>query len=209
MVDINGNWNWRRFSSILPQGVLDRVLLVLFMVCLIHVGRSFSWSPVGCNGNIIAALLWTLIMLSRVIFLSCSVRLTREYVAEFNKSHVAVSRTSEETSHWRNPPLVRIKANSDDAVRGFRQVQLETDNLDVARILQGSSDALVGCSLVDAILMILARQWTVFVRHITRDQNLVADRVVALCWDPSIGSRDFDLVPDALNDLVRKEVEAG
>ncbi|KAK8517270.1 hypothetical protein V6N12_032466 [Hibiscus sabdariffa] len=132
MVDINGNWNWRRFSSILPQGVLDRLVAI--------------------------------------------------------KPHYAVFGQD---------------------LPGFRQVQLETDNLDVARILQGSSDALVGCSLVDAILMILARQWTVFVRHITRDQNLVADRVVALCWDPSIGSRDFDLVPDALNDLVRKEVEAG
>ncbi|KAK8565474.1 hypothetical protein V6N12_059036 [Hibiscus sabdariffa] len=41
---------------------------------------------------------------------------------------------------------------------GFRQVQMETDNLEVARILQGSSDALVSCSLMDVIFMILARQ---------------------------------------------------
>ncbi|KAK9028524.1 hypothetical protein V6N11_025680 [Hibiscus sabdariffa] len=92
---------------------------------------------------------------------------------------------------------------------GFRQIQMETYNLDVARILQGSFDALVGCSLVDVILMILARQWIVSIWHITRDQNLVADRVVALCRDPSIGSRVFDLVPDAFNDLVRKEAEVG
>ncbi|KAK8992292.1 hypothetical protein V6N11_048379 [Hibiscus sabdariffa] len=85
---------------------------------------------------------------------------------------------------------------------------METDNLDVVRILQDSSDALDGCSLVDAILMILARQWTVSIRHITRDQSLIADRVVALCQDPYIGYRVFDLVPDALNDLVRIEAEA-
>ncbi|KAK8517020.1 hypothetical protein V6N12_032220 [Hibiscus sabdariffa] len=60
---------------------------------------------------------------------------------------------------------------------GLRQVQMKTDNLEVVRILQGSSDALDGCSLVDAILMILARQWIVSNTHITRDQNLVADRL--------------------------------
>ncbi|KAK8993299.1 hypothetical protein V6N11_033400 [Hibiscus sabdariffa] len=57
---------------------------------------------------------------------------------------------------------------------GFRHVQMETNNLDVA--------------------------W---------DQNLVADRVVTLCQYPSIGSKVFDLVPGALNDLVREEAEAG
>ncbi|KAK8474677.1 hypothetical protein V6N11_034727 [Hibiscus sabdariffa] len=179
MVDSNENWNRSRFSSILPQGVLDR-------------------------GD----------------FLSCRVRLTREYMAEFNKPHVTVSQTSEVTSRWRKPPLGWIKANSDgvhgidslasargvicdDQGRwvygyarslgrcsvfmvelwaahdillvawdlGFHQVQMETDNLDVAQILQGSSDALVACSLVDVILMILAQQWTVSIRHITMDQT--------------------------------------
>ncbi|KAK9019279.1 hypothetical protein V6N11_053805 [Hibiscus sabdariffa] len=141
-------------------------------------------------------------------FLSCCVRLTREYVAEFNKPHVTVSQTSEVTSRWQKLSLGWIKANSDGVVRGidilasagsvirddqgrwvygyarrlgrcsvlmaelwaahdillaawdlgFHQVQMETDNLDVARILQGSSDALAACSLVDVILMILARQ---------------------------------------------------
>ncbi|KAK9003017.1 hypothetical protein V6N11_060590 [Hibiscus sabdariffa] len=93
-------------------------------------------------------------------------------------------------------------------------VLFETDNAEVALILQGHSDALGGCTLVDSILLFLARSWSMCSCHIPRTQNLVADRVVvdrvvALCRGSSIVSMMFDSVPVALVELVRKEAAAG
>ncbi|KAK8624105.1 hypothetical protein V6N13_065460 [Hibiscus sabdariffa] len=79
---------------------------------------------------------------------------------------------------------------------------------------RGHSDALGGCTLVDSILLFLARSWSMCSCHIPRTQNLVADRVVvdrvvALCRGSSIVSMMFDSVPVALVELVRKEAAAG
>ncbi|KAK8524956.1 hypothetical protein V6N12_029807 [Hibiscus sabdariffa] len=88
---------------------------------------------------------------------------------------------------------------------GFRRVQFEMDNLEVAWILEGQSDALVGCSLVETIHLLLTRSWSVSICHIFRMQNMVADRVVALCRDSLSGPMVFDSVPSVLPELVRKE----
>ncbi|KAK8561964.1 hypothetical protein V6N12_049019 [Hibiscus sabdariffa] len=87
----------------------------------------------------------------------------------------------------------------------FRQVQFETDSLEVAQILQGRSDALAGCYLLDAIRLLLTPSWSVSICHISRMHNLVADTVVALCRDSLFGSMVFDSVPAALAELVHKE----
>ncbi|KAK8984554.1 hypothetical protein V6N11_047775 [Hibiscus sabdariffa] len=71
--------------------------------------------------------------------------------------------------------------------------------------LVGRSDALGGCSLVDSILLLLARSWSMCISHILRYQNLVADRVVALCRGSFIVSMTFASVPVALAELVCKE----
>ncbi|KAK8498337.1 hypothetical protein V6N11_000286 [Hibiscus sabdariffa] len=192
-------------------------------------------------------------------FLHCCERLAREYVAEFHKSHLSVSRTNRAYSHWTKTLVGWIKANYDGVVRssdswaatggvirdayggwiygcahsigrcsmlmaqlcaahdillaawdmGFRQVQLETDNSEVDLILQGHFVALGGCSLLDSILLLLACPWSVCIFHIPRSQNLVADRVVALCRGSSFVSMIFDLVPVELAKLVCKEATAG
>ncbi|KAK9035403.1 hypothetical protein V6N11_077445 [Hibiscus sabdariffa] len=77
----------------------------------------------------------------------------------------------------------------------FRQVLFETDNSEVSLILQGRSVALGGCSLVDYILLLLARPWSICICHILHSQNLVADRVVANCRGSSFVSMTFDSVP--------------
>ncbi|KAK8633689.1 hypothetical protein V6N13_014528 [Hibiscus sabdariffa] len=92
---------------------------------------------------------------------------------------------------------------------GFRQVLFETDNAEVALIFQGHYDALGGCTLVDSILLLLARSWSVCICHIPRTQNLVADRVVALCRGSPIVSMTFDSVPIVLAELVHKEAVVG
>ncbi|KAK8658441.1 hypothetical protein V6N13_036647 [Hibiscus sabdariffa] len=63
-------------------------------------------------------------------------------------------------------------------------------------------------TLVDFILLLLDRPWLVHIRHIPRSQNLVADKVVALCRGFSFESMIFDLVPVELAELVRQEVAA-
>ncbi|KAK8993833.1 hypothetical protein V6N11_008048 [Hibiscus sabdariffa] len=148
-------------------------------------------------------------------FLLCCERLAREYVAEFHKPNMAVSRTTRVISHWTKPPVGWVKANSDAVVRSSDSlaaaggVLLETNNAEVALILQGRSDAIVGCFLVDSIFLLLAHSWSVCICHIPRTQNVIADRVVALCCGSSVVSMTFDSVPVALTELVHKEVAAG
>ncbi|KAK8542577.1 hypothetical protein V6N12_015170 [Hibiscus sabdariffa] len=88
---------------------------------------------------------------------------------------------------------------------GFCRIQFKTDNLEVVRILQGWSDALAGCSSVDTIRLFLTCSWSVNICHISRMQNMIDDRVVALCRDSLSGSKVFDSVPATLAELVRKE----
>ncbi|KAL4379564.1 hypothetical protein GQ457_02G022340 [Hibiscus cannabinus] len=53
----------------------------------------------------------------RCDFLLCCERLAREFVAEFHRSHLSVSRTSRAIYHWAKPLISWIKANSDGVVR--------------------------------------------------------------------------------------------
>ncbi|KAL4384089.1 hypothetical protein GQ457_15G019500 [Hibiscus cannabinus] len=185
-------------------------------------------------------------------FLLFCERLAREYVAEFHKSHLSVSRTNRAYSHWTKTLVGWIKASSDSWVAtggvirdayggwisgcarsigrcsvlmaqlwashdillaawdmGFRQVQLETDNSEVDLIVQGHFVALGGCSLLDSILLLLACPCSVCIFHIPRSQNLVADRVVALCHGSSFVSMIFNLVHVELAELVYKEATVG
>ncbi|KAK8604426.1 hypothetical protein V6N13_099368 [Hibiscus sabdariffa] len=50
---------------------------------------------------------------------------------------------------------------------------------------------------------------SVIVAWRNRTQNVIADRVVALCCGSSVVSMTFDSVPVALTELVHKEVAAG
>ncbi|KAK8705331.1 hypothetical protein V6N13_048935 [Hibiscus sabdariffa] len=54
-----------------------------------------------------------------------------------------------------------------------------------------------------------AMPFEVCICHIPRTQNVVVDRVVALCRGSSVVSMTFDSVSVALAELVRKEAVAG
>ncbi|GMI86798.1 hypothetical protein HRI_002349100 [Hibiscus trionum] len=58
---------------------------------------------------------------------------------------------------------------------GFKKVVLESDNLEVTRILSNESMALRGDVVVDLIFGLLCRDWEVRVQHIGREGNMVAD----------------------------------
>ncbi|KAK9021462.1 hypothetical protein V6N11_011449 [Hibiscus sabdariffa] len=64
-----------------------------------------------------------------------------------------------------------------------RRVELETDNKEVERILKHDSESLGASALVMAIHEWLRKDWVVFVRHVPRECNGVADSLAALGRD--------------------------
>ncbi|KAK9019229.1 hypothetical protein V6N11_053755 [Hibiscus sabdariffa] len=92
---------------------------------------------------------------------------------------------------------------------GFTCVQLETDNKVVANILLNQFDALEGCSLVAIIVELLTRNWTIHVRHICLENNMVVDRAGALCRGGPMGIIEMTQVSRLLFDLVQKEANEG
>ncbi|KAK8549059.1 hypothetical protein V6N12_061957 [Hibiscus sabdariffa] len=63
---------------------------------------------------------------------------------------------------------------------GYRKIELETDNLEVVKIITRSSNILANTLLVDDILKLISRPWNVNIRHIHRCKNVVADKLTAL-----------------------------
>ncbi|KAL4333427.1 hypothetical protein GQ457_07G010550 [Hibiscus cannabinus] len=62
----------------------------------------------------------------------------------------------------------------------FRHVIVETDCLEIIRILKRSSRALMGNNLVESILLWTRKEWQLVVQHVPRHQNSIADRFAAL-----------------------------
>ncbi|KAL4281461.1 hypothetical protein GQ457_03G025620 [Hibiscus cannabinus] len=85
---------------------------------------------------------------------------------------------------------------------GFCRVELETDCVDVERILKGCSVALPCNSLVDVIRELLACVWVVVIRRIPRKMHKVVDALAASIRDEKIGVRLFDSPPDFINSLI-------
>ncbi|KAL4319829.1 hypothetical protein GQ457_18G007350 [Hibiscus cannabinus] len=97
---------------------------------------------------------------------------------------------------WQAPQEGWIKINIDATVagklwaihdalqrawdRGLRKINLESDCLDVVRILNGKSTSLLGNGLVATIFKLLRYDWTVSISHINRACNGVADRLATL-----------------------------
>ncbi|KAK8527140.1 hypothetical protein V6N12_054365 [Hibiscus sabdariffa] len=69
---------------------------------------------------------------------------------------------------------------------GVRNVELETDSLDAYKIISRSSSTLANTLLVDDLLELINRSWNVQLRHVSRVQNVVADKLAALSRDKEI-----------------------
>ncbi|KAL4378618.1 hypothetical protein GQ457_02G035470 [Hibiscus cannabinus] len=61
--------------------------------------------------------------------------------------------------------------------RGFRKVLIETDCLEVIRILQRSSPSLSSTGLVASIMYLTALTWELVIRHVPRSGNTLADKL--------------------------------
>ncbi|KAK8521835.1 hypothetical protein V6N12_066417 [Hibiscus sabdariffa] len=83
----------------------------------------------------------------------------------------------------------------------FWCVELETDNMEVVEILNGTSAALPGNSLVDDLRELLARDWNVVFWHISREQNKVADALAALGCNGPIGVALYEHPPASINKI--------
>ncbi|KAK8593407.1 hypothetical protein V6N12_045489 [Hibiscus sabdariffa] len=63
---------------------------------------------------------------------------------------------------------------------GISRLELETNNMEVERILNGTTEALRGNVVVDEVCELLARNWMVKITCIRRDMNKVADILASL-----------------------------
>ncbi|KAK9024440.1 hypothetical protein V6N11_004602 [Hibiscus sabdariffa] len=92
---------------------------------------------------------------------------------------------------------------------GFRCVEMETDNKEVAVIILRSSSRLnnSASSLVLSIHELLQWDWDVKLLHISRDRNVVADRMAALGHSLTRDGLMF-VVPPATVALMVEEEQA-
>ncbi|KAL4369220.1 hypothetical protein GQ457_05G009730 [Hibiscus cannabinus] len=89
---------------------------------------------------------------------------------------------------------------------GFRMVELETDCLEVERILLGKSKVLPGNAIVADIREMFDRNWVVKISRVSRNSNKVADALAISIRDDPVGVRFFDLVPLFVSKLVYEDV---
>ncbi|KAK8511590.1 hypothetical protein V6N12_038192 [Hibiscus sabdariffa] len=85
-------------------------------------------------------------------------------------------------------------------------VELETDCLEVERILLRKSKALPENSIVEDIQEMLARSWVVRVSRVSRNSNKVADALATSIRDDPVGVRFFDLAPLFVSKLVYEDI---
>ncbi|KAL4291469.1 hypothetical protein GQ457_14G003410 [Hibiscus cannabinus] len=91
---------------------------------------------------------------------------------------------------------------------GFRFVELESDCLEAVRVICSRSDVLSTSALVGAIVRLIGREWTVEVRHITRDSNGVADKLAKRGRELGMDSTIFVAAPAVVAGLVEAEKRA-
>ncbi|KAK8997227.1 hypothetical protein V6N11_020711 [Hibiscus sabdariffa] len=70
---------------------------------------------------------------------------------------------------------------------GLRNVKLETDNIESYRIVSGCTSAFVTTLLIEDLLELMNRRWSVQLRHISRVQNVVVDKLAALSRAKDMG----------------------
>ncbi|XP_039051479.1 uncharacterized protein LOC120192830 [Hibiscus syriacus] len=89
---------------------------------------------------------------------------------------------------------------------GYRQVELETNNLEVSKIWYQLSDALAGNGFVCAVNELRNREWVVELRHIHRTQNAVADALAGWSRGSSPGVLEFGHPPSELEMLLQEDL---
>ncbi|KAL4290899.1 hypothetical protein GQ457_14G017950 [Hibiscus cannabinus] len=90
---------------------------------------------------------------------------------------------------------------------GFRRVVIDSDCLEVIKILKQSYHALIGNNLVESILHLTQREWQVVFRHVSRYQNAISDRLAVVGRSSSRCGLLLPFPPDDLSAQVEEEKE--
>ncbi|KAK8984899.1 hypothetical protein V6N11_064445 [Hibiscus sabdariffa] len=93
--------------------------------------------------------------------------------------------------------------------RGFRKVLIETDCLEVIRILQRTSPSLSNTGLVASIMRLTEHNWELVIRHVPRSGNALADRLSKWGHLYSPESVMLDYPPSFLYALVNTDKGSG
>ncbi|KAL4302846.1 hypothetical protein GQ457_10G013130 [Hibiscus cannabinus] len=134
-------------------------------------------------------------------------------IEEFNQilCHNKVSRVRPTRSEvfWNGPVQEWVKAVYDGLshawAAGFRRVEVETDNKEVACIVNRSSTLLTNSTLVHAIWSLLNQDWPVQVWHVSREVNEAADKLVVMGRGQSREWRVFNVPLGTVTTLLDEE----
>ncbi|XP_039049176.1 uncharacterized protein LOC120190114 [Hibiscus syriacus] len=89
---------------------------------------------------------------------------------------------------------------------GFRRVEVETDNVEVSCIFNGSSDALEGNALVHDLKDLRNRNWITRMTFVRRVQNGVADRLARMSRRVALGLQEFMVASVEVEALLQKDL---
>ncbi|GMI72547.1 hypothetical protein like AT5G42905 [Hibiscus trionum] len=90
--------------------------------------------------------------------------------------------------------------------RGFRSVDLKTDNKTMATILNMESSILSDNALVQRLRKLVLQQWDLSVRFIYREANMVADKLASLAQNRQGGCLVFDTPPPEVTQLITDDI---
>ncbi|KAK8486596.1 hypothetical protein V6N11_068290 [Hibiscus sabdariffa] len=90
----------------------------------------------------------------------------------------------------------------------FRRLVIETDCMEVIRILKHSSNTRIGNNLIELIRNWTRKEWQLVIRHVSRNLNHVANRVAALGHASSREGLSLTSPPVELTLLVEEEKES-
>ncbi|KAK9024491.1 hypothetical protein V6N11_004651 [Hibiscus sabdariffa] len=88
---------------------------------------------------------------------------------------------------------------------GFRQVVVDSDNMEAVSIVNRSSLVLARSALVQSIWILMQQDWLVKVGHVPREENAAAHELAALDRRPDKDGRVLVVPPGAVASIVDRE----
>ncbi|KAK8979150.1 hypothetical protein V6N11_009361 [Hibiscus sabdariffa] len=187
MVDSHGNWVWDQLSQHLPDHILDKI--------------AMAKQPQHLGSDILG---WRWENNRRFTTKSTYHALGHDDMSATNvervRRHLAISDECG-ICHGGSESVDHVLHDCIKAQNLWLRV-ISPDNRDAVLILHGKSNALVGSSLIDAIVKLLNRSCCTMVRHINRERNKVVDRFAMLSRGGPIGMCSFLHPPFEVTTLV-------
>ncbi|KAK8531925.1 hypothetical protein V6N12_053382 [Hibiscus sabdariffa] len=120
----------------------------------------------------------------------------------------AGSRSSIRDLSWASPSSGWVKVNCDAAVdqrNNSAAIGGVIRDSTGSRIISGCTSAFGSTLLIEDILELMSRRWTVHLRYISRVQNVVADTLAAICRGQDMGELVWYDPPEAVLDALQTD----